>query len=558
MPTPNTPTYAEGISRLNGCNLEALLALSSVLSAVEVYGHDHSELLFPLLNNEKVRLLADAILISSARSYKEKRLGEEDFRYVFNSLDSALYDPRIEHDIPNFAERDRQLYGATKFFARMANLQIRQQQLHLTMHAGRAIGMLAILPERYPSYFPVRLQSAVANFPGVVRQKLGASVLELALAHRVASLWYRQLNDHVWSVVNGRALAQGFYPTTVHRQAVVLQAVRGAAEQLAPQAWFTAQWLHEFAGRRLPREVIEAYLSLAARSVRELREMGREPAYRIGPDGWRLSPLERHPVVAREGKGGADGREYLIPNVRTHLRSFPEVIHFTLQDALGDHYNDIRGALQEVYLRRMIEEQLPRAVVVPEQEYQRGKQNVRGPDLAVADVRDDMLIVVESKARRTQAETRFTMEESVFDSNFADVYDALKKSLQKITDIQAGTGPYATFAQEVGAAQRQPVCVCVVGEAVYFINDLVRHRAAHDPEHPLHDYPYPFCIMSLDSFEFATAIAREDGVSLGVVLRGYWEASRINDLPSPRADDFGGRQLGKLDCFGASFVRDSQ
>lgn len=555
---PNIPTYAAGISRLNGRNLEALLALSSVLSAVEVYGHAHHDLLFLLLNNEKIRLLADAILISSARSYKEKRLDEEDFRYVFNSLDSALYDPRIERDIPNFAERDRQLYGATKFFARMANLQIRQQQFHLTMHAGRAIGMLAFLPERYPSYFPGRLHSAVATFPGVVRQKLGASVLELAFAHRVASLWYGQLNGQVWSLVNGRALAQGFYATPVHRQAVVLQAVRGAAEQLAARAWFTAQSLHEFAGGRLPREAIEAYLSLAARSVRELREMGREAAYQIGPDGWRLSPLERHPIVAREGKGGADGREYLIPNVRTHLRSFAEVIHFTLQDALGDHYNDIRGALQEVYLRRMIEEQLPGAVVVPEQEYRRGKQNVRGPDLTVADARDDMLIVVESKARRTQAETRFTMEESVFDGNFADVYDALKKSLQKIIDIRAGAGGYAAFAQEVGAAARKPICVCVVGEAVYFINDLVRHRAAHDPAHPLYGYPYPFCIMSLDSFEFATAIARQDGVSLGVVLRSYWDASPINDVSSPRADDFGGRKLGELECFGASFVRDSQ
>ncbi len=101
-------------------------------------------------------------------SYKRRRLSHEDFRHVLNALDAALYDPRIERDVPNHAERDRQLYGVAKVFARMASLQIRQQELHLSMHAGRAVGMFADSPDKLELLTERRSAGSAPARPAIV------------------------------------------------------------------------------------------------------------------------------------------------------------------------------------------------------------------------------------------------------------------------------------------------------------------------------------------------------------------------------------------------------
>jgi hypothetical protein len=226
-------TYQEGVTRLNACKLEPLLMLSCLLSAVEL-NTSPDERIFPLLNQEKTRLLADAIIASSAQSYKVQHLSEKDFVYVLNALSQGLDDPRLRIELPSGADRDRLHYGTMKFFARMASIQIRTQNAPFKMHVGRAVAMFQVFPTSCTAEFPSAVRELASRIPNVIAEKLGASVLELALSHLAVVLWYVRLNELVWRGVEAerRPVDSRVYLDPEGKRADTLQAVIRAGHQL--------------------------------------------------------------------------------------------------------------------------------------------------------------------------------------------------------------------------------------------------------------------------------------------------------------------------------------
>lgn len=385
---------------------------------------------------------------------------------------------------------------------------------------------------------------------------LGCSVFEFGVAHLAIAFPYRNLASRLLETIEGQVSGHEAIETQTNRQARLMSRVVNdisSVDGLLNPGW---QDIRTAAPSEVPDEVLRNVMSKSARDIGVLRDLRTKPGFDSGVEGWRLSPLGRFPIVRLDS---GDDTRYAIPNLRTYFRAFPEIVHFTLLEALGDRFNEFRGAAQEVYLRLMLRDQRPSLVVIPEQSYRRGKDLVRGPDVTVIDAESRALIVVESKARRTLAETRFTMDEEAFDRNFEDVYEALRKLPQKIDDIRNFVGPYSQWATEIGSvAGGATICVCVVGEAVYFMTELMRFRAAREPDHALALYPHPYCVMSLETFEIAVAISREETVPLARVLFDFWEASEFQNPSRATAEHFEGRNLGALTLFGERFAREAE
>jgi hypothetical protein len=76
-PEPSLTTYADAIERLNAKSLRHSLEVVCLLSCAEFMG-GHRSPLFPLVNHEKVRLQADAVVKSRAAWYKERLIRPTD------------------------------------------------------------------------------------------------------------------------------------------------------------------------------------------------------------------------------------------------------------------------------------------------------------------------------------------------------------------------------------------------------------------------------------------------------------------------------------------------
>ena len=98
------PTFDDAVSRLNGRGLIPALSLCSGLSLYEL-GSGPGTVAFPMLNQEKVRVLGDAVLRSNAAEYKTGVVSDEDLAYILNGCHKALDDERLRREVPDGAER---------------------------------------------------------------------------------------------------------------------------------------------------------------------------------------------------------------------------------------------------------------------------------------------------------------------------------------------------------------------------------------------------------------------------------------------------------------------
>lgn len=551
------PSFEDAVTRLNSKKLDALLETSCLLSCVEFYEGMNSPV-FPLLNNEKCRLFSEAIIASSAASYKSTMLARGDLTYVLNGVAEALDDPRISEEIVSGGARDEMLYAMQRFMARMANIQIRQQEIRSSSTIGRLLALLSILPQKHLDQFDPYSQNTVQRFAEEVPRILGASLRDLAMIFMLLRVYYQRVAHGALKFLESLPPSAAPRGTQNDRQAWLIYRLFDLPSP-KPYLWFSYESLSSFVGAALLESAFSSFATIFARPIRQIREEARNPVYQIGPPGWRLSPLERYPVVRVDGGQAKDqSQRFIIPNVRTFMRSFGDVVHFALQEKCGNLYNEVRGLAQEVYIRLLIKDRLPSCLVIPEIPYRSPKGEKKGPDCTIVERQSQRLIVVEAKARRVLAETRFTMKEDVFDTNFSPVYDLLLRLQEKVRDLYAGLPEYVAYQAEIDTTrQSPPICVAVVGESVYMMNEIIRYRARTEAEHPLRDYPWVYCVMSMESFELAVEIAAYEGVSLSQVLEEFWDDGATMEPSGHMSDSFRGRAIQKGVSFAESFLRTS-
>ena len=546
-------SFEDAVLRLNSRNLPFLWKLCSYLSCIELFGREDSPI-FPLWNCETERVLCDAVLSSKAASYKSASFTLDDLRYVINAAHAALDDPRLKLEVQSGGERSEMLYQLRRFIARTGNVQLRPQEPRLFMTAGRLLAMFSILPRESLDEFPAKHRALAQSMPDEVENALGGSIFDHFLIHR--SLWshYRAISRRAFTyLANDPPSRQAKLERPEECQVRFFNQLLTFFASIEDELQFSADRLKQITPSIVSADTVESYLSLFARRTLALRKLSREDAYNYGPVGWRLSPLERFPIVDL-----ADGsRSFCAPNIRTFLNSFADVIHFTLQDALGvRRYNTFRGAAQEVFLHHLLRDKLSLRQLIPERPYKKALCEVRGPDLTLVEEPEPSLILVESKARRLLAETRFTMTDESVDRNFDDAYAALLKLPGKVADLRRGLPEYSDVQADLDVAMgSQPFAVVVLGEAAYMITELLRYRAENYANHPLHHYPFPFFVMAPHTFELAVEIASQEGRPLRDVLADFWEDSEHLEIADPMPESFRGKGLSEWTTFAAAFLK---
>lgn len=551
------PTFDDAVTQLNSKNLDALLESSCLLSCVEFYGGMNSPV-FPTLNNEKCRLFSEAIIYSKAASYKSTKLTSSDLSYILNGVGEALDDPRLSQELVSGGARDEMLYAMQRFMARMANIQIRQQEIRSSSTIGRLIALLSVLPQNHIGEFDPAMQNAVRQLAEDIPGALNASLRDLATVFMLLNVHYQRVAQGAFKFLESFRPSEIPKGTLIERRAWMIYRLYDF-QNIRPYLWFSREALGSIVGHPLPESIFSSFVALFARPIRQIRDESNNRVYRVGPQGWRLSPLERYPVVMREGEQGSErDQRFIVPNIRTFMRSFGDVVHFALQERFGNAYNEVRGLSQEVYIRLLTKDRLPSCVVIPEIPYRSPKGEKKGPDCTIVERQSRRLIVVEAKARRVLAETRFTMREGIFDTNFAPVYELLDRLQGKVRDLYAGLPEYAAYQAEIDSTkQSPPICVAVVGESVYMMNEIIRYRARTEAGHPLRDYPWTFCVMSMESFELAVEIAASEGISLAQVLEEFWEDGASMEPSGHMSDSLRMRTLRRGSSFAESFLEAS-
>ena len=152
--------------------------------------------------------------------------------------------------------------------------------------------------------------------------------------------------------------------------------------------------------------------------------------------------------------------------------------------------------------------------------------------------------------------TRFQTDSETLDRNLTDVHNALAKLPDKIGHLHAGLAAYADIQPIVDAvADNDPILVCVLPESIHFLTQIERARATCSTEHPLSGLRHRYCILGLDDFEFAAALACHGTDTLSSVLGDYWEDTASLELDTRAADLFRERGIPDGEMFAEQFLR---
>jgi hypothetical protein len=300
-------------------------------------------------------------------------------------------------------------------------------------------------------------------------------------------------------------------------------------------------------------DLLKPYAEVFGRPIHVHRQLLSLPPFRVGPDALRLSPLDRFPLVSDEPMA-----YWYVPNVRGLARSAPEVVHFTLNEAMREEYELVRGELLEVYLQLMLAARLPKVKVIPEAKWPSGKGHVAGPDLLLIDHDSaaPVVMAVELKSRRMLPSTRYQLLDEDLESNFADLWKALRQLPAKMAQIMCLAGDYAKYQDDLVRARAYPVVYLgVVGEAPFMFGELVEYRRTRDREFPLYGFQETVGVMSIDTFERLIEVSVQGKKALAQLILEYLEDCANLELDASRAEDLRHFGIDEGQSFAASFVR---
>lgn len=563
---PPEMAFRHAARLLNDTNVDALWKLSCRLSLHDAYTEPGEPIfIMPTLNPEKIRLFDQAVITSTASHTRTQGLSEDDLRNVLDDCTDAQYDPQALVPLQQVDGTDRVHLEFYRFMAQSANVQFPQQEPRSEVRAGRVIAMFDVLPREHRDL----ITSAQLKDVDAVLARM-EELLQVPLSV-LGECYFATLAYQSYAFTASSNCLDGFlahippFASDEERHGTIISGLLRYEPQEALDRWlmFSPARLGGFFAVDRSSEFIrnyEAFLSLFSATTDDLRvELRTQPEFSIGHLSSRLSPLERYPVVRLNTQPGA--ANLIVPNLRHLAKSFGHRIDSLLLKRMGEQYNQARGALQELYLRKLIEDRLPHLLVIPEMTYTYGKQELKGPDLTLINEEQGRIILIESKGRRMTLATRLTMEPAIFNKNLEDAYDALRGPKrttglpQKLFDLYAGRPEYSTYQAAIESTRgSEPIFVVVLSEGVYFMSHLLREQARMYPDDPLHGFEYCFCVLSLDTFERAVEIARAHQLHLHEPLEQHWRRSGERNYQDHHADAFGGLAIEDGETFAARFA----
>lgn len=539
--------FQNAVSRLNSKNLEDLWLTHSLLSLHDYYAEWEGDqnILYPMLNMQRISMFGTAILASKAMSYKEKQFTSQDLARVFNNLSQA-------ESWPDPSEVDDATFAALRMLSVLASAQFRFSENILRERLGRVYYMLEVLPVKYHDVLGKNHGSRFVDTSVVFKQHHGISISDFLLCgfiiialhgHMYKGVYkpdehaFRHVKEQLRTTIGMDILERVF--------GLIVDGSKGNYRNLM----FDVKELESTQLSYPEGPHYQAFLNLISKTTKELRSLQRLSPFNVGYQGFKISPLRRYPIVRFE-----NGVGYTVPNFRFLEHGIVLLPHFILQAAFpNNEYNETRGSLQELYIQDLTNARLPHLVTIPEIKYRHSKGEFRGPDLTI--IEDGRLIVLESKARQIRAETHVDPLSDSLLVGLQGAVSALKRLPLKINHLFEGRPEYAHMQDLINSTRTSdPLCVVIVGEGVFGMAEAIQLLLERDPEHFLHTLKRPYAIMDLGTFERAVEVAASSVMSLYDLLMEYWQDSITLTPKDHPAEEFRGRGIDQDNRFSRQYV----
>lgn len=541
-------TYADAIGCLNGKSLEDTLELFCFFSCIEFAGGIESPV-FPLLNHNKVRLLADALVKSKANWYKDRLIAAKELPALINGANSVPEKDFFSEVTNSDNERHQMLYQMQKCFSRMAYLQIRPQKMPFFL-LGQLLATTEALPAQYDNESKKPLQESITTFPSKVKEAIGTTVAETISTHIIVISYFNML---------GRKILDALRKATPKARLNPSQQTKVLIELLS---YFTRyQDLFQLHPAQIERAFdknaangIPQYGKIFGRSIRDHRALLSRPEYQIGQEGLRLSSLDRFPLIANE-----ETTVWHVPNVRGLYRAAPDILHFTLNEKCRELYETVRGPLLEMYLTKLLKKRAPALTVIPEEKWHTNKGEGKGPDFVLIEHGSRPIVIgIEVKFRRMVPRTRFELHDEDIVTNYSDIWAAIKKLPNKLSNVMNLKGEYQKHEDSLLRAREYPrFHLGIVGEAPFMFGEISSFQAANNDSFPLYGFTESWGVMSVEVFEHFIEIAVQHQRSFADILEDY-QSDCSNIEPScPMAENFRGATINFWESFAASFLSDN-
>jgi hypothetical protein len=438
------------------------------------------------------------------------------------------------------------LYGLQRFFSRVAYLQLRPQQSPV-IPLGQLLAIVEVLPTENWVELPQHVQHSARKFPSTASAVLGATATDLLTTHALVGDYFARLGQ----VALDRVPHPMGVRLPVSQQAKTLTSLLSGFGNQLDHFRLTPDHFERIYGKAAV-DRLKKYGLLFAQSIQEHRKLLSAPPYQVGPEGLRLSSIDRFPLIAAD-----EPHVWYAPNIRLLARAAPEVIHFTLNEHCREVYERVRGPLLELYLAKLVKARAPTLTVIPEKKWMTGKGEVAGPDLVIIDHGPyPSVLGIEVKFRRMLPSTRFELLDEDLTTNYGDLWKAIKALPNKMVEVFALAGGYQKYHADLKRARNYPRWnVGLAGEAPFVFGELALFRATNDQAFPLFGFREPWAAMTVESFERFVEVVVQHSRSVAEVLSEYQGDCANLEVSGTMADSFRNVELREVQSYAASLLR---
>ena len=562
MITKADRSFLEAATRLSKVNLTTLWSFSSAISSLDYLPRVFEGSVFGPLgvvaHPHKLAMFGRAVLTSKSADYKDRHLSVRDAVFVLNKLNDAMHDEAwfpVQSGEPN-------AHTLLRILVAIASRQFPLQEAKLASRLSRAYLLNELIPSEEEDYLRTQCGREFLDIPRVYEAATGATVRQtLGIGFRVLALHHRRFGPLLRAIESrqsGVSMAERRRDGS-RRHAKLLRTIAASIGELAGLTKFGISDVLLSDEPQVISDKVSALFGTISGTTSELRALLDVPPYNTGLLPYRLSPLERYPLV-RLAQGGPTNGPYIVPSLAFLDRLITDLPHFVLQEGAEtrNRYWTTRGRVQEIYLERLVAARLPDLIVVPEKRYRAPGGEASGPDLTLLDSKRQRLIAVESKSKRIRAATRADPSDSPFVQDMAAACDALRRLPLKIRQMTEGIEEYQHLRDDFARClQHTPVLVVVVGEGGELLAERFEAVKAADSSILPVEEDLPYCIMDLELFEHAVELAASSGDGLANVLEAYAAAARglLREGPDgvTAASLFGGREFDTRETYLASY-----
>jgi hypothetical protein len=483
------------------------------------YGHN---MFAPILNVESINLFDHALIASKAANYKSDDITINDLDLFYRSwLEVTGF--RIKY----LRELDNKGKGSNRQTLTMISTQLRYQSYFLFNRLSRTYGLLISIPKEYGS----SLRQKDASFIDIsveFEAHYGISILDfLRVGIYIESLYF-YIFESFLPKQKRKSIGEYFANLPPNHRDLdhmwdKLPVFMDIYEKVRDKISFFFK-IGNFNDGFVSSEKISRYLELTSMSFKGLKSIRDDnQAYEKGIILDRLNPLERFPIVKSYKE------RFIVPNFRYFEIALTEMLHYMMQEIYPDNsYNQTRGYVQEIYIKRLISDCYDPNFIISETRYKKAKGHVLGPDLCLC---DGKLILIESKAKRLTATSRADPTQLEFIQDIRAVIDALVKMIEKVRDLYSALPEYSDYYKLIESTkQYTPIVLIVMGEAIPLLPEIFQDHVIRNNIKQLNNYPYPYLILDLNLLEKILVIVYSTGQPLYDILQKYSFGADIKEI----------------------------